>query len=79
MQDLFWPIRLAERYNPMAHEPEEQASINAGIFQFLGPPKALNRYLPREQGVCAETSTTSRVYLQVVVNLAFVPLACKWG
>ncbi len=27
MQDLFWPIRLAERYNPMAHEPEEQASI----------------------------------------------------
>lgn len=41
-------------------------------------------YLPKEQGVCVETPSTSRAYLQVVVVPAFVPLrgeaylVCTW-
>jgi len=36
-------------------------------------------YLPKEQGVCVETPSTSRAYLQVVVKPAFVPLVFEQG
>ena len=79
MPSLVHPVK---RYSPMAYEPEGQDLISGGDigdFQTMELMKALGRYLPKEQGVCARTLALSRAYLWAIVKSAFTPLASKHG
>ncbi len=79
-QILPLPIHLAERYSPLVCEG--QGSIRGdyiGGFWILGLPKALGRYLPKKQAICAETPAMSHAYLQVAVKPALCATAVRVG
>jgi len=62
----------------MDYEPEGQNVIisgDIGVFRIMEQTKASERYLPKEQGVCARTLASSRAYLWAIVKAALAPLA----
>ena len=66
----------------MAYEPEGRhltSVSDIGGFQTMELMKALGRYLPKEQGVCARILALSRAYLWAIVKSASTPLASERG